>query len=218
MTKTFLLADDHAIVRRGLRAIIESESDLRVVGEARTGREAVAMAAQLCPDVVVMDISMPDLNGVEATRRIITADHKVHVVALSMYVDQQYVTEVMKAGAMAYVVKSGTAGELLQAVRAVLAGRRYFSPQVKETSRGGARRDSGEGIGTVNDLTSREREVLQLVAEGATTRAIAKGLGISECTVNVHRRNIKRKLRLCNVAALTRCAIRGGLTRIEGVE
>jgi DNA-binding NarL/FixJ family response regulator len=213
MGTTILLADDHRIMREGLRAIIELQPQFQVVGEAANGRQAVSMAAQLCPDVVVMDIGMPDLNGVEATRRIRSADAKVKVLALSTYTDKQYVLAMLDAGACGYVLKAAASEELLRALRAVSANQKYLSSEVaglvvdSYTNRTYADERSARSL-----LTDREREVLQLVSEGKTSREIGTDLEISEYTADVHRRNIMHKLDLHTIAELTKYAIREGLT------
>jgi two-component system NarL family response regulator len=213
MSVTIILADDHAIMRDGLQAIIASQADYKVVAHAANGVQVVDLAAQLCPDVVIMDIGMPDLNGVEATRRILRADPKVRVVALSTYNDRHFVKAMMDAGARAYVVKSSATEYLLTAVREVMAGQVYLSPEVANAVLPNPPGTSGQSaLDLLSDLTSREVEVLQLVAEGHSSRAISDKLGIAEDTVDVHRRNIMRKLDLHNVAELTRYAIRAGLT------
>jgi DNA-binding NarL/FixJ family response regulator len=209
MSTTILLADDHAILRAGLRAVIAAHPDFKVVGEAATGAQAVELAARLCPDIVVMDIAMPDLNGVEATRRILRHDHKTRVIALSTYQDRHFVLAMLEAGAAAYVTKAAAADELLHALAAVCAGRRYLSPAVTQVAS-----TTGDLFQSRNcdHLTSREREILQLVAEGKSSREIADQLFLSPNTVQVHRRNLMKKLGLRNVANLTRYAVQEGLT------
>jgi DNA-binding NarL/FixJ family response regulator len=213
MSVTIILADDHAIMRDGLQAIITSQSDYTVVAHAASGGQAVALAGQLCPDVVIMDIGMPDLNGVEATRRVLRADPKVRVVALSTYNDRHFVKAMMDVGARAYVVKSSATEYLLTAVREVLAGKIYLCPEVADFLQPNSAAVAGQSKSVIPaDLTSREVEILQLVAEGHSSRGISEKLGIAEDTVDVHRRNIMRKLDRHNVAELTRYAIRTGLT------
>jgi DNA-binding NarL/FixJ family response regulator len=213
MTTTILLADDHAILREGLGAILAGQADLKVVGQAATGREAVEMAARLCPDVILMDIAMPDLNGVDATRRILAADPKVKVIALSAYTDRQYVLAMLQAGACGYLVKASAGEELLRAVRAVVAGRKFLCPEAADTAVDSCTGRLFPQQGSVREiLTPREVEILQRLAEGRTSAEIAKGLDIAEGTVNVHRKNISRKLNLRTVAELTKYAVRQGLT------
>ncbi|MGA2442127.1 MAG: response regulator transcription factor [Tepidisphaeraceae bacterium] len=213
MNATILLADDHAILRDGLRTIIESQAGFKVIGEASTGRDAVNLTVQLCPDVVVMDIGMPDLNGVEATRQIVAADPRVKVIALSTFGDRQFVLAMLEAGAWAYVLKAAASEELLRAVRAVLANQKYLCAKVaglvvdSYNARQFASNHSAAAI-----LTDREREVLQLLAEGKTSGEMAVALSISAYTVDVHRRNIMQKLDLHTVAELTKYAVREGIT------
>jgi DNA-binding NarL/FixJ family response regulator len=216
MSIRILLADDHEMLREGLRAILEREDDLEIVGEASDGRTAVAMAAKLIPDVVVMDITMPDLNGVEATRQIRTDHPEVSVVALSRHSERHYVLRILEAGAGGYVLKSAAYDELRSAVRAVTRGQKYLSPSitgivVDERLRAAAQVE----ISKQADLGPREREIVQLLAEGHSSAQIAGRLHISTRTVESHRRNIMKKLGLRGVAELTRWAIREGLTSVE---
>jgi DNA-binding NarL/FixJ family response regulator len=213
MHTKILLADDHAILREGLRAVLEREADLKVVGEAGDGREAVAMANQLCPDVVVMDVGMPGLNGVEATRQLRTQAPEVKVIALSAYADKQFVLAMLEAGARGYVVKASGSDEVLRAVRAVIQGRKYLCPEAaKAVVDGyvGKLQPDQKAAHTV--LTKREREVLQLVAEGKSSKAIGEELKISFHTVEIHRRNLMQKLSLHTTAELTKYAVRHGFT------
>jgi DNA-binding NarL/FixJ family response regulator len=213
MSTTILLADDHAIMREGLRAVLEREPDLKVVGEANDGREAVALAIQLCPNVVVMDIGMPGLNGVEATRQLRTQTPEVKVIALSAYVEKQFVLAMLEAGASAYVVKASGSEEVLRAVRAVIQRRKYLSPEAAEAVVDSyVDRLYPDQAAAHSVLTQREREVLQLVAEGKSSRAIGEELSISFHTVEIHRRNLMQKLSLHTTAELTKYAIRHGLT------
>lgn len=217
MTIRILLADDHQMLRDGLRAILASESDLDVVGEVGDGRSAVAMSRALVPDVVVMDIAMPDMNGVEATRRIKRENPEVKIVALSMYPDRRYVIGMLEAGASGYVLKASAYDELTRAVRAVSEGKKYLSPDITgvvvEAQVHPPPADQGSPY-TV--LGAREREIVQLLAEGKTSPQIADQLHISTATVETHRRNIMRKLGIHTVAELTKYAIREGLTSIDG--
>lgn len=215
MKTRILLVDDHDMMRDGLRAVIEKEPDFEVVGEAAGGREAVRLAGELVPDVVIMDIGMRDLNGVEATRQI-KADHPgIEVVALSSYSDRRYVTAVLRAGASAYVLKDEAYAQLRKAVHAVRAGRSFLSEDVAATVVETLRHPE-RGRQSVFDLLGpREREVLQLLAEGHTSGEIARRLCVATSTVETHRRNLMRKLDLHSVAALTKYAIREGLTTLE---
>ena len=213
MTVRIVLVDDHPVMRDGLRAVLETHSDFEIVGEAGNGLEAIEQVRRLAPDVVVMDIGMPDLNGVEATRRIQALDPGVKVLALSTYDDQQFVLEMLEAGASGYVLKANVTGELLQAIEAVSRNKSYLSPDVAATV---VDNYVGRLFSTNNsprtELGGREREVLQLLAEGKTSKQIAKHMQISTNTVEAHRRNIMKKLNLHSIAELTKYAVRHGLT------
>ncbi|MBI2940385.1 MAG: response regulator transcription factor [Chloroflexi bacterium] len=211
-----LLADDHAIVRAGLRLLLESQPDLEVVGEAADGRETVQRVRELHPDVVVMDIAMPDLNGLEATRRIKQDDPQVQILALTMHENERYFFQMIHAGASGYVVKGAPPSDFLQAVRSVHQGQAYLYPSLAkkllEEYLSSRARDDRE---VSDDLTDREREVLRLIAEGKTGKEIAELLTLSVHTVERHRQNIMGKLQLHNRAELTRYAIRKGLIDLE---
>lgn len=210
-----LIADDHAIMRDGLRAILAREPDLEVVGEAVDGREAVERALALAPDVVLMDITMPRLNGLEATRRIREALPAVRVVGLSMHADASYVRAMFAAGADAYLLKNTAATELLLAVRAVAELRQYVSAGVAGWAEGGAA-GAAQGRGrSPEHLSARQREVLQLLAEGKTSKEVAVQMDIAVSTVETYRRQIMERLDLHSVAELTKYAVRHGLTSIE---
>lgn len=203
-----LLADDHRMVRQGFRLILESQDDMEVVGETGNGREAVELALSLRPDVVVMDVSMPELNGIEATRRIRESTKLVRVLALSVHRDGVYVREIVRAGADGYILKESADTELLQAVRAVAEGNSYLSPEVA----GAVLKDYRKhATNPIDVLTTREREVLQLIAEGKTNKDIATHLNLSVYTVDGHRTRIMDKLGLHSVGELVRFAIRNGL-------
>jgi DNA-binding NarL/FixJ family response regulator len=223
-----LLADDHQMFREGLRTLLESNDGFEVVGEANDGREAVELARKLHPDVVVMDVAMPDLNGIEATRKIRHEPDAPKVVALSMHTDRRFTSEMIKAGANGYVPKDGAFEELAQAVRTVAAGKVYLSPRVAGAVVEEYVRSSGapaapaaapssnpSGRSAFEALTPREREVLQLMAEGQATKEIARSLDVSVKTVETHRRQIMEKLDIYSVAELTKYAIREGLTSVE---
>ena len=203
-----LLADDHAMVRHGFRMILCSQADIEIVGEAGNGREAVEMAARLQPDLIVMDVAMPELNGIEATRRICEASPRIRVLALSMHKDSVYVREILRAGARGYLLKDSSDTDLLAAVRAVAGGEGYLSPGVSEAVLSDYRRHVTDPIDL---LTSREREVLQLIAEGKTNKEIATLLGLSVYTVDAHRGRIMDKLNLHSTGELVRFAVRKGL-------
>ncbi len=203
-----LLADDHAMVRQGFRMILAAQPDMEIVGEAGNGREAVALADELQPDVVVMDVAMPELNGIEATRRITTASPRTRVLALSMYKDSVYVREILRAGARGFLLKDAIDRDLLAAVRSVASGDGYLSPAVSEAVLSDYRRHVTDPIDL---LSSREREVLQMIAEGKTNKDIATTLSLSVYTVDAHRGRIMEKLNLHSVGELVRFAVRKGL-------
>ena len=203
-----LLADDHAVVRQGFRMILSAHSDLEIVGEAGNGREAVELAANLRPDVVVMDVAMPELNGIEATRRLTADNPHIRVVALSMHKDSVYVREILRAGARGYLLKDSVAADLVSAVRAVAQGEGYLSPGVSDAVLDDYRRHVTDPIDL---LTSREREVLQMLAEGKTNKEIATVLNLSVYTVEAHRGRIMEKLNLHSINELVRFALRNGL-------
>lgn len=203
-----LLADDHTVVRHGVRMILTAEEDLEVVGEAANGREAVSEAERLQPDVVVMDVTMPELNGIEATRRIGEVAPRSRVLALSMHKDSVYVREILRAGARGYLLKDSPEGDLVNAVRAVARGEGFLSSGVAEAVLSDYRRHVTDPIDL---LTSREREVLQLIAEGKTNKDIATALNLSVYTVEAHRGRIMEKLNLHSSGELVRFALRKGL-------
>jgi two-component system, NarL family, response regulator NreC len=205
---SIVLADDHAIVRRGFQLILRSHPDLEVVGEASTGLEAVELAEKLQPDIVVMDVSMPVLNGIEATRRIEQVAPRTRVVALSMHRDSVYVREMLKAGARAYLLKESAEADLLTAIRAVARGEGYITPAVSDAVLSDYRKHVANPIDL---LTAREREVLQLIAEGKTNKEVANHLQLSVYTVEAHRSKLMEKLNLHSTGELVRFAIRNGL-------
>ena len=210
-----LLADDHSIIREGLRPLLEKEAGMAVIGEAENGRRAIEQTRDLGPDVVIMDISMPDLNGIEATRQILSAYPAVKVIGLSVHTDNQYVAEMIKSGASGYLPKSCAFKELASAIRTVVDGGTYLSPKVVESVVKYLQTGSSEKESSTTLLTSREREVLQLLAEGKTTKEISSKLNVSERTIDAHRQNIMTKLNMHSIAELTKYAIRAGLTSIE---
>jgi len=203
-----LLADDHGIVRQGFRMILAAQPDMEILGEASNGREAVELAERLQPDVVVMDVAMPDLNGIEATRRMATAAPRARVLALSMHKDSVYVREILKAGARGYLLKDAFDRDLLAAVRAVARGEGYLSPAVSDAVLNDYRRHVTDPLDL---LTSREREVLQMIAEGKTNKEVATTLGLSVYTVDSHRGRIMEKLNVHSASELVRVALRHGL-------
>jgi len=217
MAIRILLADDHKIVRDGLRSLLQAEADLEVVGEAANGREAVRLAQELSPDVVVMDVGMPDLNGIEATRYIAGGPSGAKVIALSMHSDRRFVEGMLAAGATGYLLKDSAFEELARAIRAVAAGRTYLCPSVAGVVVQALVRASHAAQPARSPvLTPREREVLQLLAEGKSTKQIAGTLGVSVKTVETHRSRIMDKLDVHSVPELTKYAIREGLTSLEG--
>jgi DNA-binding NarL/FixJ family response regulator len=210
---TILLADDHTIVREGLRALLEAEGDLGVVGEAQTGRQAVQLVMSLRPDVVVMDIAMPLLNGLEATRRILKAVPATRVLILSAYGDDEYVRQAVLFGAAGYLIKQASADLLSRAIREVQKGNTFFSPSIANRLHS-LSLESPHGRGSPKKktaLSSREAEVLQLIAEGKANKQVAAGLGISIKTVEKHRQHLMSKLDLHDTAGLTRYAIAAGI-------
>jgi two-component system, NarL family, response regulator NreC len=203
-----LLADDHAVVRQGFKMILAAQPDMEIVGEAGNGRETVELAEKLRPEVVVMDVSMPELNGIEATRRLASSTPHTRVVALSMHKDSVYVREILRAGARGYLLKESLAGDLVAAVRAVASGEGYLSPAVSNAVLDDYRRHV---TNPVDLLTSREREVLQMLAEGKTNKEIAVVLNLSVYTVDAHRGRIMEKLNLHSINELVRFAVRNGV-------
>jgi DNA-binding NarL/FixJ family response regulator len=210
-----LLADDHRILRDGLKALLAEEEGLEVVGEAGTGHEALLMAHRLKPDIVLMDISMPELNGIDATRRLATELPSIKVLALSMNSEQRYVVAMFAAGAVGYLLKDSATSELVQAIRAVASDQMYVSPAIAGTVVDGLVRADGAAAPRSDErLTGREREVLQLIAEGKSSKEIATRLDVPLTTVENHRRQIMDKLNLRSIAELTKYAIREGLTSV----
>jgi DNA-binding NarL/FixJ family response regulator len=211
-----LLVDDHAMMRDGLRSLLASVPDIEVVGEAADGRVALDFLRTVSTDVVVMDVGMPELNGIEATRRIRREYPSVKVIALSTHTDKRYVHHLLEAGAVGYVLKIAAHDELLRAVRAASLGRNYLSPEIASmVVERATRPHTGSDVSAYSQLGAREREVLQLVAEGKTSAQTAKQMHISIKTVETHRRNIMQKLKLHGTAELTKYAVREGLTSLE---
>jgi two-component system, NarL family, response regulator NreC len=208
-----LLADDHTVIRAGLRLVLERQTDFRVVGEASDGREAVALAAQEKPDVVLMDVTMPNLNGIDAARQITTARPEISVIILSMHSDESYVLRALKAGARGYLLKESAEADLISAVRAVSSGKAFFSPAVSRMLVEDYVRQlqDREIEDSYELLTMREREVLQLIAEGKSNKEIASILNLSLYTVETHRGNMLEKLNLHTVPELILYAVRKGV-------
>lgn len=203
-----LLADDHTVVRRGFGLILSTQPDMEVIGEARNGREAVELATAMQPDVVVIDVSMPELNGIEGTRRIGEQCPRTRVLALSMHRDAVYVREILKAGARGYLVKDADDDAFVDAVRAVARGEAYLSPAISELVLNDYRKHVSNPLDL---LTTREREVLQMIAEGSTNKEIAGRLNLSVYTVEAHRGKIMEKLNVHSTGDIVRFAIRNGI-------
>lgn len=212
MSIRILLADDHKIIRDGLRSLLARHDDMHVIAEAEDGRTAVQLAREMTPDVIVMDIAMPDLNGVEATRQIMEIDPAIKVVALSMQSDGPVVRQMFQAGSSGYLLKDCAFDELVKAIRTVLAGQVYLSPDIANVV---VRQISPLPPRMASPLTAKEREVLQLIAEGKSTKEVAAILSVSVKTIDTHRQHIMDKLDIHNIAELTRYAIREGLTTAD---
>lgn len=216
MTIQILLADDHKITRDGLKALLENQKNMAVVGEAENGRKAVRLALELKPDVIVMDINMPELNGIEATRQIISELPEAKIIALSMYSDKRYVVGMLKAGVSGYLLKNCAFDELVSAISAVVNNQNYMSPKIADTvMKDYANILESSDTSPASLLTAREREVLQLIAEGLKTKDIATRIHVSIKTVETHRQQIMRKLNAKSVAELTKIALREGLTSLD---
>jgi two-component system NarL family response regulator len=215
MTTRILLVDDHELMREGLRSILEKDERVEIVGEASSGREAVALSRTLEPDVVVMDVGMKDLNGIDATRQIRSEHPAVHVIALSSHSDSRYVSAMLEAGACSYLLKANAYADLRKALDAARSGKSYLCAEVTkgvvDASFRGSRSEAEPAT-----LSGREREVLQLLAEGFSSPEIGKRLFIATSTVETHRRSIMQKLDIHSVADLTKWAIREGLTQLDG--
>ncbi|HEV8291328.1 MAG TPA: response regulator transcription factor [Tepidisphaeraceae bacterium] len=212
-----LIADDHQMFRQGLRLLLDSQPDVEVVAETGDGRSAVQLAAEHSPDVIVMDVSMPDLNGIDATRQILTnapAGKAPKVIALSAHSDHHFAEQMLAAGACGYVLKHAAFPEMIEALSAVLAGKVYVSPTLPNIAKDLAANAVNDASAT-GKLSPREREILQLLAEGKAMKEIAAVLGVSIKTVETHRRTMMSKLSLYSVAELTKYAIREGVTSLE---
>jgi len=220
MNIRILVADDHAIVREGIRSLLKQEEDFEIVGEASDGVAVVRLAHELKPDIVIMDLTMPDLNGVDATRQIAADLPGTRVIALSVHSDRHHISEMFKAGAAGYLLKDCVYQELARAIRVVRESQAYLSPEIatdviQEYVNGHGGGESGGNASVYTKLTPREREVLQLLAEGHDPKQVGRRLHISFKTVQTHRQHIMEKLELHNLAELTKYAIREGLTSLE---
>jgi len=212
-----IIADDHSILQHGLCNSLKMEKDFEVVAKADSGHSAIELATLHRPDMIIMDVSMPHLNGMEATKRILAENPEIKVVALSMHVEKIYVTGMINAGASGYVLKSCSFKQLLKCIQTVLSGKYYFCPEVRHLVSGGEPNSepgsiTGDRVSVFSILSKREREILQLIAEGSRSKAIAQILNISVKTVDIHRTNLKNKLNIYSVAELTKFAIAQGLT------
>lgn len=212
-----LLADDHKIIRDSLKHLLNCEPDIEVIAEADNGRDTIRLANQFMPDIVIMDISMPDVNGIQATEQIITANPSVKILPLSMHTDQRFVADILRAGAKGYLPKDSAAEELVRAIRVINGGKMYLSPVIVKFVAAGfvENRNPEKGAGARDLLSLRELEVLQLLTEGHSTKEIAFKLSVSSKTIESHRKNIFTKLGIDNIADLTKYAIREGVTPLE---
>ncbi len=213
-TKIFL-ADDHAMMREGLRMLISRQPDMQIVGEAQDGRETLRTAPNSSPDIIIMDVEMPHLNGIEATRQLISANRQTSVIALSAHADGRYITEMLKAGAKGYLLKHSASDELLTAIHTVMQGKTYISPEIAATVATEYKRKTAAPGTPFSKLSAREREILQMLAEGTTRKEIAASLFVSVKTIATHVEHIMTKLDLHSVAELTKYAIREGLTSLD---
>ena len=213
MSIRIVLVDDHAILRQGLQSLLAQEHDIEVVAEVTDGRQAIAVAQEKTPHVMVMDLAMPGMNGVEATRRITSESPKTKVLCLSMHAEEQFVLAALRAGASGYLLKGASSEELVRAIRALADGHKYVSPAISETVLGALCTTAPANHGSsLSRLTAREREILQLLAEGHSTKEIALHLDVSAKTVATHRENLMKKVEIETIAGLTKYAIRHGLT------
>jgi len=211
-----IIADDHRIVLEGLKALLQNHKNIDVVGEAENGRSAVELASRLKPDVVIMDLGMPDMNGLTATRKILELDTGIKVLTLSMHSDKRFVSKALREGVSGYVLKESASAELVEAINTVVSGKTYLSPQIADVVINDYRKqllDKEYSADSV--LTKKEREILQLFAEGKSTKDIAYSLNVSVKTVETHRSRMMEKLDMHSIAELTKFAVREGLTSLE---
>jgi DNA-binding NarL/FixJ family response regulator len=211
-----LIADDHSIVREGLKSLIDKQKSMQVIGEAEDGQMAIDLTSELSPDIVIMDISMPNLNGIEATREILRNKPETKIIILSMYTDKHIVKESLEAGAKGYILKSNLLEELLQAIKTVKANERYLSPRITGiVIEDYINLKANDKTKTQIKLTSRDRHIIQLIAEGKSIKEISRIIKISTKTADANRRAIMNKLNIYNTAELTKYAIREGLTSLD---
>jgi len=215
MSIRILLADDHGIIRQGLCSLLEKQPDMEVVGEAEDGQKALELVRQLVPDVVIMDVTMPNLNGVGATRQITKEFPKVKVLALSIHSHKRFVADMLRAGAAGYILKECLLEELIEAIRTIIAGNIYFSPGITDVVVDDYVDHLSEAIEPTKPLTDKERQVLQCIANGIPIKDIAAQMNLSIKTIEFNRRQIMKKLKIHSIAALTKYAIREGLTSLE---
>jgi DNA-binding NarL/FixJ family response regulator len=216
MSIRILIVDDHAVLREGLRTLLDKEPDLEVIGEAGNGVEAVQRAGELTPDIIIMDLNLPDMNGIAATRKILENRPESKVIALSMESDKRYIIDILGAGAMGYVLKDCFFAELAGAIRTVAKGDNYLGPRITEMIIKDYLQRVPDSLPlSSSSLTQREREIVQLIAEGKNTKEIAASFGTSVKTIEVHRHNIMKKLDLYSIAELTKYAVREGLTSLK---
>ena len=215
MSIRILLADDHGIIRQGLCSLLEKQPDMEVVGEAEDGQKAMELVRQLVPDVVIMDVTMPNLNGIDATRQITKEFPKVKVLALSIHSNKRFVADMLRAGAAGYILKECLLEELIEAIRTITAGNIYFSSKITDVVVDDYMDHLSEAIEPTKPLTDRERQVLQYIAEGRLVRDIAAQMHLSIKTIEFNRRQLMKKLKIHTIAALTKYAIREGLTSLE---
>ena len=215
MKVRIIIADDHRILREGLCALLAKQQDFQIVAGAADGRTAFRLTRKLSPDVVVMDVNMPELNGIEATRQIITDNPSIKVIALSMYSEKQFIVEMLQAGASGYILKDCALEDLVNAIYTVMRGQIYLSPGIATSMLKDYLCQSPKvGFSAFSTLTGRQREVLQLIAEGKTTKEIASILHVSTKTIETHRQQIMKKLNSHSIAELTKYAIREGITSV----
>jgi DNA-binding NarL/FixJ family response regulator len=217
MSIKVLIADDHAVVRDGLQTMLEAQGDIEVIGHAASGYEAIGQITQLCPDIAIVDIAMPDLNGIDVTREVIKASPSVQVVILSMYSTRDYIIQALRAGAYAYVLKESAGVEVVKAVRAVHAGHRYLSEKILDRVVDDYLFSRATGIvkSPLERLSLREREVLQLVVEGKSSAEMSRILGISPKTIDTHRSRLMKKLGIRNIGDLIKFGLSHGFTPPE---